>query len=265
MIIDFHTHIFPDKIADKTLNYLSGLCGCKPFASGTANGLEDKIEESGIDLAIALPVITNPLQFDSVNKFAKEINDKNGKILSFGGIHPECDNIKEKLIFLKEQGFKGVKIHPQYQNTYIDTNGYLEILSCAKDLDLIVVVHSGVDDGFKNDKVLCDIQGVISLQNKVNHPKFVLAHYGANKTWQDVLKYLCGLNFYFDTSYALQDLDKNLFLDILNKHGADKILFATDSPWRDIKTEVNLIKTFVSDKEILDKILYKNAKNLLNI
>ena len=101
MIIDFHTHIFPEKIAEKTLNHLSSLCGCKPFANGTAVGLEDKIQESGIDLAIALPVITNPMQFDSVNTFAKAINDKNGKILSFGGIHPECDNIKEKLKFLK--------------------------------------------------------------------------------------------------------------------------------------------------------------------
>ena len=63
----------------------------------------------------------------------------------------------------------------------------------------------------------------------------------------------------------MHDIDKNLFLDILNKHGADKILFATDSPWRDILKEVNLIKSLVGDKEILDKILYKNAKKLLNV
>ncbi len=265
MIIDFHTHVFPDRIAEKTINHLSSLCKCPPFTNGTVLGLEKQIENAKIDLAIALPVITNPSQFDSVNRFAKEINDKKGKILSFGGIHPLCEDLPNKMQFLKEQGFVGVKIHPQYQNTNINTNGYYQILSCAKELDLIVIVHSGVDDGFKTDPVLCSPKDVLSLQNKVNHPKFVLAHYGANKTWQDVLKYLCGKNFYFDTSYAMQDLDKDLFLDILNKHGADKILFATDSPWRDIKSEVNLIKSYINDKEILDKVLYKNAKKLLNI
>lgn len=265
MIIDFHTHVFPDKIAEKTIAHLASLCGCAPFANGTVLGLEKQIENAKIDLAIALPVITNPHQFDSVNRFAKEINDKKGKILSFGGIHPLCEDIPSKMQFLKEQGFIGVKIHPQYQNTNIDTNGYYQILSCAKELDLIVIVHSGVDEGFKNDPVLCSPKDVLSLQNKVNHPKFVLAHYGANRMWQETLEVLCGQNFYFDTSYALGEMGKETFLKILNKHGEDKILFATDCPWRDIKTEVNLLKEYVQNKDTLDKIFYKNAQKLLNV
>ena len=35
MIIDFHTHMFPDKIAGRTLDYLSGIFGASPFADGT--------------------------------------------------------------------------------------------------------------------------------------------------------------------------------------------------------------------------------------
>ena len=264
MVIDFHTHIFPDKIAEKTIIHLANLCGSQPFANGTEQGLINQIEKANIDLAIALPVLTNPNQFESVNKFAKEINDKNGKILSFAGIHPDCQDIPQKMEYIKNMGFLGVKIHPQYQNTYIDSFGYEQILNCAKQLDLIVVTHAGVDDGFKNDKVLCPPQGVLSLQKKVNHNKFVLAHYGANRMWEEAFDALCGGNFYFDTSYILGDILKDLFLKMLTKHGADKILFATDCPWRDISLEIERLKNIVTDSENLNKILYKNAKKLLN-
>jgi len=265
MIIDFHTHIFPDKIAEKTILNLANLSGNIPYANGSESGLIEQIEKAKIDLAVALPVLTAPQQFDSVNRFAKEINNKEGKILSFAGIHPLCEEIDKKMLFIKEQGFLGVKIHPQYQNTYIDSIGYEKILSCAKELDLIVVTHAGVDEGFKDEPILCPPEGILSLQKKVNHNKFVLAHYGANRTWEEVLEKLCGENFYFDTAYILNLISKELFLKILEKHGADKILFATDSPWREISQEVTNLKAFVEDEEIQDKILYKNAKKLLNI
>lgn len=31
MIIDFHTHIFPEKIAGRTLDYLKEICQTEPY------------------------------------------------------------------------------------------------------------------------------------------------------------------------------------------------------------------------------------------
>ena len=42
---------------------------------------------------------------------------------------------------------------------------------------------------------------VLKLIREVNHDKFVLAHYGANRMWKETLNLLCGKNFYFDTSF----------------------------------------------------------------
>ena len=58
---------------------------------------------------------------------------------------------------------------------------------------------------------------------------------------------------------------KELFAKILDKHGADKILFATDCPWRDIETDLNILKSYRLSEDIQNKILYKNALKLLNI
>ena len=96
------------------------------------------MEAACVDLAVNLPVLTNPAQFDSVNRFARELNDRFAKeerrILSFAGIHPLCDGIEEKMTWIREQGFLGVKIHPDYQETYINDERYVRILRAARDL-----------------------------------------------------------------------------------------------------------------------------------
>ena len=98
MIIDFHTHIFPDKIAENSVNILASKTNFKPYYLGDKNGLISMLNNSGVDIAVALPVVTNVKQFDSVNEYAKNINiEFNGKektIISFAGIHPKCENIE---------------------------------------------------------------------------------------------------------------------------------------------------------------------------
>ena len=104
MIIDFHTHIFPDKIATKTIEMLSEKGGIPPFSDGTVNGLIKSMEVAGIDVSVVLPVMTSPTQFDSVNAFAAKINetfaDKKRKLISFAGIHPLCEDIEGKMKFI---------------------------------------------------------------------------------------------------------------------------------------------------------------------
>ncbi len=269
MLIDFHTHVFPDKIAEKTINALANNANNVPYTDGTVEGLLQAMERSNADICVALPVLTKPSQFESVTNFAITINEKfknqDKKIISFGGMHPDCEDVQGKLKFLKDNGIKGIKIHPDYQNTFIDDERYIKILEVAKELDLIVVTHSGVDDGYKDSPVRCTPEKVKSVIEKVGHKKLVLGHYGAHKQWQKVLSLLCDFDVYFDTAFTMHEIDENLFKDILKTHGADKILFATDCPWRDIKDDYNIIKSFNLDKDVEDKIFYKNALKLLNL
>ena len=103
------------------------------------------------------------------------------------------------------------------------------------------------------------------MLKKINYDKIVLGHYGAHKQWEKVLDLLVDFNVYFDTAFTFYKIDKALFLKILYAHGDDKILFATDCPWSDIKQDKDTFLSYGLDKEIQDKIFYKNALNLLNI
>ncbi len=269
MIIDFHTHIFPDKIANKTIEALARKADISPFSDGTTNGLLAKMTEADVDISITLPVMTSPTQFDSINRFALEVNksfeDKQRRLISFAGIHPLCENLEAKMEWIASCGFLGVKIHPDYQGTYIDDDGYISILRAAKELDLTVVTHSGIDVGFRAEGARCSPERVKRVIEKIGHSKFVLAHYGASELFDEVYTTLAGLDVYFDTAYILRYIDRDTFVRILERHGEDKILFASDSPWSSIENDVNIIRSFDLGKNTEEKIFSLNAKRLLGI
>ncbi len=269
MIIDFHAHTFPDKIAQKTIDHLAVKANIPPFSDGSVAGLTERLEKAKVDLAVNLPVLTNPAAFESINRFALAINEihakKSGKIVSFAGIHPYCEDIENKMKWIKEQGFLGVKIHPDYQETFIDDENYIRILKCAREFDLIVTTHAGVDGGYPDAPVRCAPERAKRVIDKVGHSKFVLAHLGANEMADEVCDILAGENVYFDTAYILRFIGKEKFVKILEKHGEDKILFATDSPWSDIGGDVEILKSFHLGKETEEKIFGTNARKLLGI
>ena len=120
MIIDFHTHVYPDPMAERIIAALGNVPGVQSHTNGTLSGLLNSIAQAGVDKSVILPVNTRKGQFDTVNGFAKHINDTYDNVISFGGIHPDDDDIPAKLDYLKENGFKGIKIHPDYSETFID-------------------------------------------------------------------------------------------------------------------------------------------------
>lgn len=262
MIIDFHTHIFPEKIAEKTLAFLADICKTVPHTDGTAKDLIRSEKEAGVDLSIALPAVTRPSQVDSVNRFALGLQE--GPVLSFGGIHPECENYKEILRGIKAAGIKGIKLHPDYQDTYFHDIRYKRIVSCAAELELVISVHAGIDPKSPED-VHCTPNMALEVIRETQPQKLVLAHLGGNLCWDEVEEYLIGQPVYFDTAYILGLVPEEQFLRIVRSHGADKILFGTDSPWAGQQEFVRRLKECPLTEEERRLIFSGNAKRLLNL
>ena len=250
-MIDFHTHIFPEKIADSTITHLSNVCHMDPFTNGKEEGILNSARNAGIKCSVLLPVATAPKQFDSIHRFALQFME--GELISFGGIHPDCDDYKEKLQWIKANGFKGIKLHPDYQNTYFNDIKYKRIISCATELDLIVVTHAGVDPIISYNPIYI----------KSSPKNLVLAHMGGNLMFDEVEARLVGRDVYFDTSYVLDKRNPWQLMRIMRNHGIDKILFATDSPWGGQKEFVEMLYKLPFTKEEREKIAYKNASALL--
>lgn len=272
MIIDFHTHIFPDAIAPTTIPYLSEKNKGPAYTSGMASGLMDSMDQGEVATSIVLPVVTKPSQFQSINKFAAEVNETygQGRLISLGGIHPDCEDYKGCLRQIKELGLKGIKLHPDYQDTFINDVKYMRIIEYASELDLIVITHAGYDVGIP-DPIHCPPKLAREVIDKIQPEKFVLAHMGGMTFkgnvagWDEVEEYLVGQNVYFDTAYVLPIIERGQFKRIVQNHGVEKILFATDSPWQDQGKCVEIMKGMDFTKEELGRMFEGNVRKLLEL
>lgn len=263
MIIDFHTHIFPDAIAEKTITSLKNKANIEPATDGTLQGLLDSMESFGVGMSVVLPVVTKPGQFQGINEFAHNLNKKfPGKILSFGGIHPDCEDYKAQIDIIKNLGLLGIKIHPDYQGVMIDDVRYMNIIEYASSQGLIIVTHAGIDIGLQ-DPVHCPPDRMRKVLDTIKPEKMVLAHFGGWQQWEEVYEYLAGENVYLDTAFTFDYIAREQFLKILNKHDKEKILFATDSPWSSATAGIAAVKELPVDAEKKEGILWRNAERLL--
>lgn len=261
-MIDFHTHIFPEKIAAGTLAFLQSRCGTVPATDGMAKGLSRSTKEAGVDLSIVLPVVTKPSQFESINRFAAGFQE--GPLLSFGGIHPDNEDYRACLRQIRDMGMKGIKIHPDYQGVFIDDIRYKRIVSYASELGLIVSTHAGFDPGYP-ECIHCTPRRALDLIRDVQPEKLILAHLGGFRLWDEVEEYLVGEKVWLDTAVVLGDIPDDQFLRIVKNHGSGRILFATDSPWADQRKFADYIRNLPLSEEDLEKITDKNARELLGI
>ena len=276
MIIDFHTHVYPEQIAAKTVDFLSKVSGAVPYLDGTIDNLLASMRKAGVDQSVILPVNTRPGQFDSITKYAKAINDTYDGLISFGGVHPDDEDIPGKMQYLKDNGFKGIKIHPDYTGTFIDDERYIRIIAEAKKQGLLVITHAGKDPAY--DTIHCTPEKGIVMLNRVqalvpsDQPFFIFAHFGGHLMIDDVEKYLVGQSCYLDISCSFCDTgpfgtvtDEDM-VRVVKKHGADRILFATDSPWNEQKDYIERFKAVkgLSDTE-KEMILGKNAERILDL
>ena len=263
MIVDFHTHIFPDKIAAQTVSALAEKGNTKPYGKATLDDIRNTMKNSGVDYSVILPVATSPKQVASINRMAAEINGTDG-IIYAGAIHPQCEYIEEILDGIKQNGLSVIKIHPDYQGERFDSPAYIRIMAEAAKRGIVTVTHAGVDIGYPDD-VHCSPDMVLNVLDELKgiiDDKLVLAHMGGCDLPDEVLEKLIGKPVYFDTSFVLDRYEEKC-REIIMKHGFDRILLATDYPWSDVKKFVEIIKGFGFTEEENEKIFYKNALKLI--
>ena len=119
MIIDFHSHTFPDKVAPHAIAHMQSLNHCAVFGSGTVSGLIDTCRKSCVDYSVVLPVVTNPAKTASINNGSIAHTQDDG-LIYFGGIHPDTPDWHEELGRIAGAGIKGIKLHPHYQGVDLD-------------------------------------------------------------------------------------------------------------------------------------------------
>lgn len=265
MVIDFHTHVFPDKLASRAFEVLSinaKAAGYEPIHNLTKSALVKKMDEFGVDLSVVCPVATKPTQSEKNLTWGKEIEDE--RIVALAGLFPDKESWKENVDNACVMGYKGIKLHPEYQNFVLDDESMFPLYEYAFSKGMFILFHAGYDpigsEPFKSNPTK-----FLRLVNEFKGAKIVAAHFGGQSQWDEVEEMLAGSDIYLDTSMGFKYFSEKQFLSILNKHGADRILFGSDSPWSHTGEELDSLRAIGLDSVTMDKILCLNAKKLLKI
>ncbi len=284
MIIDFHTHTFPDELAERAVGALAESARISNYLDGTTEDLRSSMKDAGIDYSVLLPVVTKPEQQSSINEIAIEVNrhSQDTGLISFGGIHPDNEDYRQILRDLARNGVKGIKLHPVFQKTFLDDIRYLRIISCACEKDLIILIHAGYDISHP-DWEYSTVPHIVSMLDILSPRKLVLAHMGGWNCWEETEKYLAGRDVWLDTSFSLLPLrhvsgtaqkpetdhsyrlSQESFLRMVKTHGTDRILFGSDSPWGGQAETIAALKDTGLTEDELYAILGDNAARLLHL
>ena len=263
MLIDFHTHAFPQKIAQRAINTLSHASGgLQPQTDGTLASLKEQMRLDGVDISVVQSIATNPTQQSNVNSFAIEINQDDA-IIAFGSVHPDAPDALDELERIKDAGLKGVKFHPDYQHFYVDDEKMIPIYKKISSLGLITLFHAGQEYGFAPPYHAMP-ERMLKALTWFDSP-VVAAHWGGISCAMEVLETLCGTDLWFDVSFGYGAMSKWAAQSILDKHGPDKLLFGSDMPWRRPSWELRLLDSLDISDEDREKICWKNAAGLLSI
>lgn len=259
MIIDVHTHVFPDTVAGRARSSLQQGSDIVWHGDGTVDGLLAEMDRSGIDVSVIQPVATNPASVHKVNVWASEL--ASDRIVPFGAMHPELEHPESEIEHMRSLGIKGFKMHPEFQAFTPDEERLAPILAAAQRAELIILFHAGADPAYQS--VRGSAEAFVRMLDSYPDLCVILAHLGGFRHWEQVRQHLVGRRVYLDTAYTLGHLPDEEFVAIVREHGVERVLFGTDAPWTDSTAELEQLRSLGFSGDELDRLLWRNASELL--
>ena len=258
MIIDFHTHIFPEKIASRAISGMQAVSHAAAFCDGTLAGLQASMKNAGVAYSVVLPVATNPAKLTSMNDAAIALNGKDG-IFHFGAVHPLAENWKQELDRIAAAGLKGIKIHPDSQGFSIDDPRLYPMYEIIRGR-VPIMLHMGdkrynYSHPIKLRKILDMFPGLDAIA----------AHFGGYSMYDTALELLKDTNCVMDVSSSLMFMGEGKAEYYVNQYGAERLAFGTDYPMWDPILETRRFFDLKLTESQFEQIAHKTAERILRL
>lgn len=260
MIIDFHTHAFPDAVAAKAIPTLEKVGNITAHTAGTVDALLKSMDSAGIEKSVLCSIATRPEQFAAILKWSHSV--KSSRIIPLPSIHPNDPDCVQHVYRVKEEGFVGIKMHPYYQNYFLADEQLAPFYEAVSESGLLLVAHCGFDIGFPRTRC-ADPAQILKLIRNFPKLRFVATHFGGWKLWDEVEEMLIGREIFMEISFALKYLSRDQISRMLKHHPQEYLLFGSDSPWDDQSASLQALSDLSLDAELFAAITGKNAQKLL--
>ena len=261
-IIDVHCHLFPEKIAEKATQAVGSFYGIPMNNIGTEERLKTDMDQYGINHCFIHSVATVPQQVRAINDFLSEtMKSDSDKFTAFGPIHIGINNILDEIDYMKTNGITGIKLHNDFQEFAVDDRALDDMYEKCQAEKIPIMFHAGDKRySYTNPKKFRNIG------KRFPDLIGIAAHFGGYSEWSDIDDDYCKDSpFWFDTSSSLFELKRNDVHRIINSRGSDKIMFGTDFPMWTCNDEYKRIDSLGLNYETLEKVMFKNAEDFLNL
>jgi predicted TIM-barrel fold metal-dependent hydrolase len=259
-MIDFHTHVFPDRVAERATAALTEAYEAAPQGEATVAGVLAAMDEAGVDKAVVCPVATRPEQVVSINRWVTSLD--RARFIPFGALHPDFAEPEEELAFLRGEGVRGLKLQPHFQGYELESAPLLRMFERLE--DFVVLMHGG-----QEIKPLPSVpttpERLRALHDRFPRQRLVIAHLGGYQMWEDMEAHLLGTDLYFDLSYTFDRLDDATIARLVAAHGPERILFGSDYPWMLPAAARAGVERMGWSEEVKRGILAGNAERILGI
>ena len=229
MIIDFHTHVFPDSVAARAVEALEKQGGVHAASDGTVSGLLQSMDKAGVERAVILPVSTRERTVSAINRWAAGL--RSDRLIPFGTLFPGMTGVRDEAARLKDSGIRGVKLHPDYQGMNLDDPRMFPLLEACCEYNLTVLTHAGMDIAL-SPPVRATPEMIAGVLDRFPPLRVIAAHMGGQDIWDEVERFLAGREVLFDTALCFRRMPEHIFRSLLRRHGARRVLFGTDHPWQ---------------------------------
>jgi len=261
-VIDIHTHVFPDAIAERAMKFLEEEGNVKARLDGKLSSLLASMDRAGIEIAVVGSIATKPEQFPSILKWSKSI--ASDRILPFPSVYPADPEAATQVRAIASEGFKGIKLHPYYQDFSVDEPRVFPIYEAMQDTGLVLLLHTGFDLAYPRTRIGDPVR-IMRAVEAFPDLKLVATHFCAWEDWDEARKYMFGKPVYTDVSYSLHFMPIEQARGLVCEHSADYIVFGTDSPWADQSETLEFMRSLNMGPDWERKVLHGNAERILGL
>ena len=258
-IIDFHTHIYPEKVARKATLSICEFYELDSDQNGTAEELLTLGSSVGITDYAVLPVAVKPDGVGHINDFVVSECAAHPEFHGFGTVHAAMDGIVEEGERIASLGLHGIKMHPDTQRFAIDDERLFPLYDAIGDR-LLFVFHTG--DKRYDYSSPARLRHVLDLFPRM---RAIGAHLGGYSVYDEAEELLKDTDAIVDISSSLMFMTPEEAVKHIRAYGVDRVLFGSDYPlWNPVPEVERFMALPLTDDE-REKIAHINAEKLLGI
>jgi len=279
MIIDFHTHVFSPQIKKNRSKYIDSdpcfaiLYSNKDAKLATADELIASMNKEGIDISVIVNIgwTTHELCVETNDYILESVARYPERLIGFCAVQPNSyDAAIAEIERCAKEGVRGVgEMRPDMQlfdlNDEVVMEPFIEVLKKHK---LILLTHASEPVGH-------DYAGKGAITPDMLYPfiasfpdlTIACAHWGGGLPFYALMPEVAQVmsNVFFDTAASPLLYNPQVYNQVIQLVGGDKILFGSDYPLLAPGRLLKEIRSLDLPEETKNLILSGNARRLLGI